>query len=493
MMKVLFLYNRFENLGIEILSSVLKKEGHIVKLAFDPQLFNDGYLNMPFLSKRYNFTFKILEGIKKFMPDLICFSVITDNYQWALKLARIIKKNFEIPIIFGGIHATSVPEEVISHDFIDFAIMGEGEEALVELVKCLEKNKDYTRIKNLVFRKNNKIIKNEVRNLIEDLDSLPFPDKEIFYNFIPFAKKTYSIMAGRGCPFSCTYCFNNMYKKIYHNKGLYLRKRSVDNVIKELKIRKEKYNYNFVSIQDDVFMTDDKWLSEFCDKYAKEIRVPFRCIGHVNCINEGNIRMLKRAGCKIIQIGIQTTSDYTRKNIINRYENNGIIRKASRIIKENGITLEIDHIIGFPYEVEKDQIEAAKFYNEIRPDIINCYWLKCFPKTDIILHMINDKKLNEKDVEAIEKGLEKSYICGGSVKNIKEMKKFFSLFNMIPVLPKWMISIIIKYNLYYLANFGKGFMIILRGIKSAFSMDIRLMEFISFYKNYMLNPRRCEL
>ncbi|HRZ85789.1 MAG TPA: radical SAM protein [Candidatus Paceibacterota bacterium] len=489
-MKVLFLYNRFESLGIEILSAILKEKKHEVKLAFDPQLFNDGYLNIPYLSKRYDYTQKILKYIKEYQPEVICFSVLTDNYQWALKLGKIIKNEFNIPIIFGGVHVTSVPEEVMSNDFIDFAIIGEGDIALVKLLDCIENNKDYKKIKNLVFRKKGEIIKNDVGNLIKNLNSIPFPDKDIFYEFIPFAKKTYSIMTGRGCPFSCTYCFNSMYKKIYKNKGVYLRKRSVDNVIQELKERKLKYNYNFVSILDDVFMTDEKWTEEFCKKYLENINLPFRCIGHVNCINENIVQMLKKSGCKIIQIGVQTTCDYTRKNVIKRYETNDAIKRAAEIIKKYGISLEIDHIIGFPYETENEQIEAAKFYNEIRPEIINCYWLKCFPETEIIQHMIKDKKLIEKDVESINKGLEASYISGGSVKNMKEMKKFFSLFNMISILPKSFVNYIINHKLYYLTNFGKTFMIFIRSIKSIFSIDIRLLEFFYFYKRYIFKSIR---
>ncbi len=489
-MKVLFLYNRFENVGIETLSSFLKSKGHKVALSFDPQLFNDGYMDMPFLAKKYNYTKKILKDIKKSKPDIIAFSVLTDNYQWALNLANHIKKNLNLPILFGGVHPTSVPEEVMSNNFIDFVITGEGEYAMLELIKALEKNKDYSKIKNLVYRKGEKIMKNKVRDLVKNLDDLPFPDKNLFYNVIPYTKKNYSILTARGCPFSCTYCFNNMYKKIYKNKGKYLRQRSVDNVISELKFAKRKYNYKFVSIIDDVFMTDNKWIEEFCKKYKKEISVPFRCIGHVNCINKNNIRILKWAGCDTIQIGVQTTCENTRKNIIHRYETNEIIKKASTIIKKNKIKLEIDHILGFPYEGEKEQIKAAKFYNEIKPDTINCYWLKCFPKTDIIGHMIKAGNLSQKDVEKIEKGLSPSYILGGSVKNKKDLQKFSSLMNVIPILPKSFVKFIIKNKLYYLINFGTKFMVFSRLIKSLVWRDIRLFEFIYFYKYYIFKPIR---
>lgn len=484
-MKILFLYNRFENLGIEVLSSFLKSAGYRVELLFYPQLFNDGYMNMPYLANKFDYHEKILKQIEKIKPDLVAFSILTDNYTWALNLASEIKKKYSPLILFGGVHCTSVPEEVISHEFIDFVIIGEGEYALLDLVKSLEKNKDYSKIENLIFKKGKKIVKNNVRNLIKNLDTLPFPDKDLFYKVIPYSKKTYTIMTSRGCPYSCTYCFNNIYRKVYYNKGKYLRKRSVDNVISELKVMKKRNNYEFVSILDDVFMTNDKWLEEFTIKYKKEINIPFRCIGHVNCINKNNIRMLKNAGCEIVQIGIQTTCENTRKNIIHRYETNEIIKKTSRIIKENGIKLEVDHIFGFPFEGEKEQIEAAKFYNEIRPDIINTYWLKCFPKTDIIKEMIKDNKLSKKDISRIEKGMSPSYVLGGDVKNKKDLQRFSSLFNIIPLLPKSFVMFIINKRLYYLINFGSKFMMLSRLIKSLVWRDIRLFEFISFYRYYL--------
>ena len=484
-MKILFVCNRFENLGVEILSSFLKSHGHKVELAFDPQLFNDGYLTIPFLAKKCDYRKKILKKVENFKPDLIAFSVLTDNYLWALNISKLIKKRYTTPIVFGGIHPTSVPEIVMEHNCVDFVIRGEGENALLDLITSLDKNKPFSKINNLVFRKNNLVVINELRNFVSDLDSLPYPDKDLFYRFIPYSKQTYTIMTSRGCPFNCTYCFNHMYKKLYLDKGKYLRKRSVDNVIDELKKAKLKYGFNFVSILDDVFMFDNEWLKDFCRKYKNEINIPFRCIGHVNFINQENTFLLKTAGCKVIQIGVQTTCDYTRKNIINRNEINETIEKASRIIKKNNIKLEVDHILGFPYETGKEQIEAAKFYNQIRPDIINTYWLKCFPKTEIIKYMLEDNKLTECDIRKIERGYGNSYISGGSVKDVKELQKFSSLLNIIPLLPQGAVNFIIKNKLYSMANFGKTFLVLTRLIKSFFWKDIRLFEFLTFYKYYI--------
>lgn len=134
-MKISFIYLGSENLGIEYLSSVLKKSGHKVELIFDPALFCDKhYLNVDFLAKLFDSRKKIIKRVLESRPDLIGFSVFTHNYKWALSIASLIKKEIDIPIIFGGVHPTILPEDVIANNSVDMICIGEGEEALLELM-----------------------------------------------------------------------------------------------------------------------------------------------------------------------------------------------------------------------------------------------------------------------------------------------------------------------------------------------------------------------
>jgi len=167
-----------ESLGLEYLSAVLKSKGHEVFLVFDPALFNDKhYLHVDFLAKLFNVRSRLLDEIVELNPDVIGFTVLTDTYKWACSFANEIKEVLpDTRIIFGGIHPTSVPEKVIKNDFVDALCIGESEEAFLEFVESPER----TDIQNFWFKSNGKIIKNKIRPLNQDLDSLPFADKSIF-------------------------------------------------------------------------------------------------------------------------------------------------------------------------------------------------------------------------------------------------------------------------------------------------------------------------
>jgi len=181
--KCLFIHRAYdhESLAIEYLSAVLKRGGHETDLI----LSHD---------EEKSFNKRLIEKIKRFNPDFIFFSIMTDDYLWASKTSQFIKENFEkILIIFGGVHITACPDSVIKNDFVDYIILGEGEGAVLELVE----NPHRIDIKNVWLKKDGQIIRNKLRPLIEDLDSLPFPDKELFFKEAPYLKgETYYFMTG---------------------------------------------------------------------------------------------------------------------------------------------------------------------------------------------------------------------------------------------------------------------------------------------------------
>lgn len=185
-MNVVFVCRGAESLGVEYLSSVLKEHGHQTALAFDPGLFGDKrYLNVSFLKRLLDSRVQLCQKIRSLEPDLVAFTVVTDFYRWACQVARWVKENLNVPVVFGGIHPTSLPHRVLDNNSVDFVIRGEGEYALLELVSSLEKGKVDTNIQNLCFRKNGEAVVNPLRSLLENLDELPFPDKSLFERDIP--------------------------------------------------------------------------------------------------------------------------------------------------------------------------------------------------------------------------------------------------------------------------------------------------------------------
>lgn len=405
-MKIVFIAITVENLGIEFLSSFLKSKGHEVELVFDPRLFATEALVSKGLEKIFDITDEIVKQVNEKNPDIIGFSVFTCNYQRSLFLARKIKKvNKKTPIIFGGIHPTCVPEKVIKENCVDIVCVGEGEQAMWELLESLERGKMRTDIRNLWFKKGKKIIKNPLRPLIADLDSLPFPDKKLFYD-IHRASITndYYTTSSRGCPFACTYCANNVLRGIFRGLGRPVRRRSPKNIVDELVWAKKQFPLRQVTFVDDVFVEDVAWLKNFAKDYKKRVGLPYVMITHPLFITDEIVKLLVNSGCYFSVLGIQSASERTRREVLKRYEKNSDIIKAAAICHRHKLLFSIDHIFNIPREGVEEQEEAIRLYNQIRPTIINSYWLQYFPKTEIIQTAIKEGIIKKSMVPKIEEG-----------------------------------------------------------------------------------------
>jgi len=458
-MRITFVQDSCENLAIQYLSSLLRKEGHQVFLVIDPQLFNLAHLKNNFLEKIFDARDMVVQEVKNTKPNLVAFSVFTSDYQWALETAGRIKKlDRNIPIIFGGIHPTSVPEVVIREKDVDIVCVGEGEQALLELARSFDKKRKNYKIKNLWFKNKGKIIKNEIRPLLRNLDKLPLPDKDIFLSKSPsFLKQYYLIMATRGCPYRCTFCANHVKAKIYRGKGKYLRIRSVENVIKELVWAKKKYPMlKMVGIPDDILPLNKAWLRKFIIRYKREVNLPFLCYTHPRYIDKEIAHLLKEGGCFWLNMGLQTASETNRIKLLKRVESNEEIRRAVNCCHKVKLRFSLDHIFGIPFEGEEEYVEALKFYNELRPDLINEFWLVYFPKTEIINLGKRAGYIDKKTEREINEG-KVSTCCtlkiGESSKDISrskegEFKNFALLYTLLPLIPKRIMDKIIDKKWY---------------------------------------------
>jgi len=343
-MKVLFYYRGRESLGIEYLSAVLKRGGHTVELIFDPGLDNNFYWNSKLLKVFHNEELMV-EKAERFSPDLVAFSSTTNEYPAVCRVARLLKERLGVPILVGGIHPTSLPGFVLSNPDIDMICRGEGELALLELADRMEQGKDIVDVQNIWLKgKDGSIVRNELRSLIDDLDTLPFPDKDLFYQYGCF-KDLIQVISGRGCPFSCSYCHNNFCRKMYEGKGRYIRRRSVGNMISELKFYKEKYSARRLSFQDDLFMMDREWLAEFSEGYIEDIALPFSCNA-------------------FLFIGIDAGNETLRREVLKRNTPIEEIRKSVRLVKKYHIPMELSAVFCFPGETVEQMWETIDLIDE---------------------------------------------------------------------------------------------------------------------------------
>lgn len=447
-MKVTFVVAGVENMGVEYLSSVLKEDGHQVSLVFDPKLFGSEAIQNSRLRRLFDIKHQLVREIIESAPDLIAFSVLTINYQWALEIARSLKKELDTPIIFGGIHSTSVPEAVLKNDCVDMVCVGESEYALLELVDSLGGKPRYD-IQNIWFKRNGNFVRNDIGPLIEDLDSLPLPDKQLFYSKQPFSKRDYYIMASRGCPFACTYCCNNVLKKLYQGKGRFYRRRSVDHVMDELKWAKSTFRPRRITFADDFFVLDINWLKKFIPRYKNEIDLPFVVMSHPNYINREIVCLLKEGGCFWIIMGVQSVSEISRRKVLKRYVSNEQIIVAAQACHDEKMSFSVDHIFNIPYEGTKEQEEALSFYNTIRPAAINAYWLQYFPRAEIVDIAAEARIIDHKVIEKVNEGKASASMVIGigrkdSINLQKNFNNFYFLFMILPLLPKNVVNKMIK-------------------------------------------------
>ncbi|MCK9474669.1 MAG: B12-binding domain-containing radical SAM protein [Candidatus Muirbacterium halophilum] len=450
-MKVTFVYGGFESLGVESLSACLKQAGHKTNLIYSPKLFNDTMSEISIIAKLFEHKNYIIKKVIGDKPDIVAFSAVTDDFLWCIDIAKKIKKlKPSIIILFGGIHITSVPDIVIKHKFIDILCIGEGEQAIVELCNKLKQKKDIYQIQNLWVRdfKNNKLIhKNPLRPLIYDLDVLPFSDKDLFYKKAPYNEEHYTIMATRGCTLNCPFCHHNVERKAYKGHKYGMRTRSPENIIKELTIARKKYKFKYILFEDDLFLHDKEWIRKFTKLYIKsKINTPWFCVAHVHNIDDDVAEWLNLSGCKYIEIGIQTLSSQSRESL-NRPEETKHILSALKCLKKHTIAFNCDHIAGIFGETEQSMLNAAKYYNEIRPNRIYLLFLTLYPNTDIAQEALKKGYATLKDVKDKIYGRGGTTTTNGSVHDpMFDYYRF--LFGYLPILPKNFVDFLIKTKLF---------------------------------------------
>lgn len=401
-MKVLFYHYGSEDwFGITYLSAALKKAGHKTDLLLEPPM--DLYFKVPLIS-RINVKKRLVKKALGYKPDLIAFSTTTNAFPHVRKMASLLKYALNAPIIIGGVHATSLPEYVLNNSAADMVCRGEGDEAIVEVADALEAGRGLDKIRNIwVKKKDGSIVKNDVRPLIEDLDSLPFPDKELFarYNCI---SSDYNIIAGRGCPYSCSYCCNHYYQQLYRGKGRYVRMRSPENVVAELKLARKRFKIRSVYFWDDAFTVNMKWLRNFTKLYRQEVALPFHCLTRPENINQEVISLLKAAGCSHINIGIESGSERVRRQVLNRQMTNRQIIDAARLIRKAGIRLNVFNMFGIPDETPEEMWETVRLNLRLKADGVFAFLLNPFPETRITDYALSKGLLSDPGLERVKSG-----------------------------------------------------------------------------------------
>jgi radical SAM superfamily enzyme YgiQ (UPF0313 family) len=318
---------------------------------------------------------ELLRRVETEAPDLIGFSSTSHHAsyvkQWAAWLAESEKR---VPAIYGGIHPTILPDECIAMQGIDIICRGEGEAPLAELCHKMENGEDISGVPNLWVKHNGTITKNELRNLTEDLDTLPFPDRHIFdYMTLMDEREGVAVfLASRGCPFSCTYCSNHALRKIYGKGSKTVRFRSVDSIIAEIKQVLSDYPFiKMIIFHDDILFLKKSWAEEFAEKYSREIKLPFICNARADVTTEETVNLLKKAGCYLVKVGLESGNEEIRFEVLKRKMTNEQITKAFSLCKKAGLLTLSCNIVGIPYETPAAILDTIKLNASIGVDFMH--------------------------------------------------------------------------------------------------------------------------
>ncbi|MGL5594661.1 MAG: B12-binding domain-containing radical SAM protein [Cetobacterium sp.] len=357
------------SIGISYISSCLKKRGHQTSVIHINESI--GYC--------YNCK-KISEDILKDNPDLVIFSTGENHFDDMCDVAKLIKSKKNIPILFGGVHITLQADKILENcSYIDFLCLGDGEEAIPELVDALEKGLDISNVANIFGRYKGYYFKNFMRKLSPIL-SLPKMDLSIwdFQKITKLRNGWVNISVNRGCPFRCSFCHNEgvakVYQKHFLTKGIsnselsYLRYRKIEEIIDELEDIQKHYDFvTAFSIIDDTFTMNKKYSLEFLKQYKKRIKLPFVCLSTVNNVDEEILNALKNSGCDLIRFGVETATDRIKTKIINRNFSNEKIKEVFSYCRRINLRTFSYNIIGHPTETKEEILKTFELNAQIMP------------------------------------------------------------------------------------------------------------------------------
>lgn len=359
--------------GISYMSSVLKEKGHETRLFIPlPETRGD-----------------LLREIRSFKPSLICFTAVYSEYAHIADLASEIKASYrDVYLVAGGAHISLNPEKCLKDDF-DAVCVGEGEQPLAELAEQIEKGIAPSGIKNLYIRNGDVLEKNPTRPFTENLDLLPFPDRQMWEPWVENMNSRASILIGRGCPFKCTYCSNHAIQKLAD--GRYVRHRSPENIVREVESLLKQYTaISEIYLEVETFGANTSWAKDVCsalERFNNGRQSPISFGANLRITPNSDYSELfdscKRAGFRFVNIGLESGSERMRNEVLNRkYSNEDFIKTVAEA-RKSGLEVGVYNMIGIPYETKEDFHQTVKLNRKCQPDWFLLSVFYPYPGTDL--------------------------------------------------------------------------------------------------------------
>lgn len=371
----------------------------MVQLQIAPYV-GTAYLNAATRRAGHEFAVHLVDGHEKTLgriaamkPSLIGFSCMTPLANKTLSLAAEIKKHFDIPIILGGPHPTLFPE-VIQEDAVDMICRGEAEETLPELLTAIDRGQPYTGIRNLWVKQQGQIYRNPIRPLVDPLDNIPLIDWSCYRGTAALNSPPLAFPI-RGCPFSCSYCFNAPLRKIYAGLGRPVRHFSASRSVQEIEQALEFFSPSPVLFASDSFGIDLPWMSDFLDAYSARIDLPFVLLLEPQLATETFVDLIAKHRCHCVALGVESGSERVRREILNRrYTNQQLVAVADRLHRRN-IKIRTYNMVGLPTETEAELWQTIDVNVQMKTEFPRGAIFTPLPGTQIVETALREGYLEE--------------------------------------------------------------------------------------------------
>ncbi|MBF0175415.1 MAG: B12-binding domain-containing radical SAM protein [Magnetococcales bacterium] len=413
-LKLAFIYKLSvkEPLGIAYLSSYIKTHiSNVMIKFFDPKVDN-------------------LDAIKSFSPNIILYSCMSgqvrENVFRNLYLKKVLSPFMSV---FGGPHPTYFPE-MIEEDGVDIICRGEGERSLGNLINAIQNGIDIYDIKGLWIKNGGVIYKNEIDVLIENLDDIPFPDRNLFYEKSPIFRGSIakSVFTARGCPFRCTYCYNSSLNMLVKGKGKSPRFRSPSSVVKEVTQLKNQYPLPYILFGDDVFAgVNIEWLGEFADLYSS-LNIPYNISIRAEFVKPEIVKYLKKSGCASATLAIEHGDYAYRKKYLDRHMSNERLVESVYLLESAGIRVATPTMIGLPHTSFDDDIKTLELVCKAKPTFAGTTIFQPYPGLPLTELCLNKKLIGESFANQLNTDCyQPAHIKGIDYSRVSKLRRIFGI------------------------------------------------------------------
>lgn len=346
-------------------------------------------------------------------PAVVGVSLRSFAFGIAVRVTQAAREAGVPLVVWGGTHPTLDPESCL--EAADAVVVGEGEQAMVDILAAVTAGLPLTGTQNVWTRGPGGIVRAPLRPLEPDLDSIPFPamgddgkytiDQGRLYEGDIYLGKTdqprsYYIIASRGCPYNCDFCCNSAIKRIFNGLGSYVRKRSPENVVREIEAARAAMPLRYVSFMDELFTLDRDWNREICTLYKARVGLPFWAGVHPKTVTDEMMATMVDAGLHLVMMGIQSGSERSRRENFHRSTTNEEILRAARLIQKYRQVAYYDFIVDNPYETRDDLRQTLEMILGLpRPHNLEVFSLCWFPSTSLTERALADGKITRDDLE----------------------------------------------------------------------------------------------